>query len=92
MIRITSIIMGAGLALATAAIPALADNIYEVEGARANARAGGPVSARDAELLNRWGALSGSPGWRHRYDESAEGGDYAYERRQYRQRPYRALR
>ena len=32
----------------------------ELEHARANARAGGPVSERDAELLERWGCLSGS--------------------------------
>lgn len=32
----------------------------EVEGARANARAGGPVSERDAELLERYGCLSGT--------------------------------
>jgi hypothetical protein len=32
----------------------------EVEHARANARAGGPVSERDAELLERYGCLSGT--------------------------------
>ena len=32
----------------------------ELVNARANARAGGPVSARDAELLERWGCLSGT--------------------------------
>jgi hypothetical protein len=32
----------------------------ELEHARANARAGGPVSERDAELLERWGCLSGT--------------------------------
>ncbi|MFZ8504620.1 hypothetical protein ACO1M4_14455, partial [Staphylococcus aureus] len=32
----------------------------ELEQARANARAGGPVSARDAEFLDRWGCLSGT--------------------------------
>ncbi len=32
----------------------------EVENARANARAGGPVSERDAELLERYGCLSGT--------------------------------
>jgi hypothetical protein len=40
--------------------PARADNIWDVENARANARAGGPVSAYDAELLDRWGCLSGT--------------------------------
>jgi hypothetical protein len=37
-----------------------ADSYWEVEAARANARAGGPVSARDAELLERYGCLSGT--------------------------------
>ena len=32
----------------------------ELEHARANARAGGPVSERDAELLERWGGVSGT--------------------------------
>lgn len=32
----------------------------ELEHARANARAGGPVSERDFELLERWGCLSGT--------------------------------
>ncbi len=40
--------------------PALADTIFEVENARANARAGGPLSASDKELLNHWGCESGS--------------------------------
>ena len=40
--------------------PASADFRGEVESARANARAGGPVSERDAELLERWGCLSGT--------------------------------
>jgi hypothetical protein len=32
----------------------------ELEHARANARAGGPVSERDKELLERYGCLSGT--------------------------------
>lgn len=32
----------------------------ELEAARANARAGGPVSSRDAELLERYGCTSGT--------------------------------
>ena len=48
------------LAALTGLGPARADNIWEVENARANARAGGPVSAYDAELLDRWGCLSGT--------------------------------
>ena len=37
-----------------------AASYWEVEHARANARAGGPVSERDAELLERYGCLSGT--------------------------------
>jgi hypothetical protein len=57
------------LALLLAATPAAADTIFDVEHARGTARAGGPVSAHDAEFLNRWGALSGTPGSRGRYSE-----------------------
>jgi hypothetical protein len=32
----------------------------ELAHARANARAGGPLSERDIELLERWGCLSGT--------------------------------
>lgn len=39
---------------------ARADSFWELEHARANARAGGPVSERDAELLERYGCLSGT--------------------------------
>jgi hypothetical protein len=39
---------------------ARADSYWELEHARANARAGGPVSERDAELLERYGCLSGT--------------------------------
>lgn len=41
----------------------------ELEHARANARAGGPVSERDAELLDRYGCLSGT---RSRFCERRE--------------------
>ena len=52
----------AGLSVLVALGPAAvrADTIWDVENARANARAGGPVSAFDAELLDRWGCLSGT--------------------------------
>ncbi len=39
---------------------ARADSYWDLEHARANARAGGPVSEQDAELLERWGCLSGT--------------------------------
>ena len=46
--------------------PAMAGGLAEageLEAARANARAGGPVSERDAELLERWGCTSGTDSW-----------------------------
>jgi hypothetical protein len=42
------------------AAPARADNIWDVVNARGNARAGGPVSEYDKELLGRWGCESGT--------------------------------
>ena len=44
-----------------------ANRISEVVGARANARAGGPVSEHDAWLLDRYGALSGTPYYSRSY-------------------------
>lgn len=55
------ILAAAAVGLALTATAASAETIFEVESARANARAGGPTNARDAELLDRWGALSGTP-------------------------------
>lgn len=56
MLRVISV-----MALAIAIAPAAqADSYWEVEAARANARAGGPTNARDAELLDRYGCLSGT--------------------------------
>jgi hypothetical protein len=52
-----------GMALFANALPASAQGLTaagELEHARANARAGGPVSGRDAELLERYGCLSGT--------------------------------
>lgn len=64
-----------GLSITVAGLSAAtADTIFEVEHARANARAGGPVSAYDAELLDRWGALSGTPGWRRQTSGSGQQG------------------
>ena len=53
-------------------MPAAADSYWEVEAARANARAGGPTNARDAELLERYGCLSGT---RSRFCERLSYGD-----------------
>jgi hypothetical protein len=50
--------LGALAALGPAAVRA--DTMWEVEHARANARAGGPVSENDAELLERYGCLTGT--------------------------------
>lgn len=55
--------------LAGFSVPAMADSYWELESARANARAGGPVSERDAELLDRYGCLSGT---RNAFCESRE--------------------
>ena len=58
-----SIFAVVGLMLVAASHPAAAGGLAEageLEHARANARAGGPVSERDAELLERWGCLSGT--------------------------------
>lgn len=60
MNRLSAAAIGAGVLAVLAASGASADNAWEVENARANARAGGPISAYDAELLDRWGCLSGT--------------------------------
>jgi hypothetical protein len=76
-------ILTVALAAALAA-PASADTIWEVEAARANARAGGPTNAHDAELLERWGCLSGSRSAfceNLRYRSSATSGRYKRARR-----------
>jgi hypothetical protein len=41
-------------------ITARAQTYWDVEAARANARAGGPTIAYDADLLERYGCLSGT--------------------------------
>lgn len=57
---LTVMAVGAVAIMAFQPSAARADSYWEVEAARANARAGGPVSARDAELLERYGCLSGT--------------------------------
>jgi len=52
-----------GLGVLIASVPPAAAGLTEaaeLEHARGNARAGGPVSERDVELLNRYGCLSGT--------------------------------
>lgn len=57
----------------------------ELEHARANARAGGPISARDAELLERWGCSSGT---RNRFCHGlrVRSGKKVYYKKRYRKR------
>ena len=77
----------AGFAVLVALLPVSvhADTIWEVENARANARAGGPVSAFDAELLDRWGCLSGSrSAYCKRIRHGANSGGYRAKRRRRR--------
>ena len=83
-------------ALFTAGVSsASADSIYDLEHARGNARAGGPISEYDADLLERWGALSGTPDWRRRlrgtpYSYSYDDGvPYRPWRRAHHRRVYR---
>lgn len=70
MTRLLSAVACVAAVLALGSAPAIADTLFEVEHARAIARSGGPVSEHDAELLERWGALSGTPEWRNRTRES----------------------
>jgi hypothetical protein len=58
--------MTASLMMLAATVPAAAGGLVEageLEAARANARAGGPVSERDAELLQWYGCTSGTRSW-----------------------------
>ncbi len=56
-------VLGGSLLVVMMAIPAAAETVFEVEHARHNARAGGPISEHDYFLLERYGATSGTPGW-----------------------------
>ena len=53
-------IAGFGALIAAAPTVASAQSYWDLEHARANARAGGPISEQDAELLERYGCLSGT--------------------------------
>jgi hypothetical protein len=58
-----ALVLAAALAMCVAPLAANAGGVTEgaeLEHARANARAGGPVSERDAELLERYGCSSGT--------------------------------
>ena len=72
--KLTSGAVYAGFAVMAALASAMsspasagATTAFELEHARANARAGGPISEYDAELLERWGNSSGGPDWRRQY-------------------------
>ena len=60
MSKMTWAALGLAAMALTAPTAVSADSYWEVEAARANARAGGPTNARDAELLGRYGCLSGT--------------------------------
>ncbi len=65
-LAVTQLFCAAGLlALTTTATQAQLPS--EVEGARANARAGGPTNSHDADLLRRFGALTTGTPYRPRY-------------------------
>jgi len=62
MHRLILAVVAVGLSVLAASGPAaaLGGEAVEVEAARMNALAGGPTNARDAELLERYGCLSGT--------------------------------
>jgi hypothetical protein len=75
--------------LTTTATPLRAEILSEVESARANARAGGPTSERDAELLGWYGPTS-TPGDRRSRSRRVYRDDYNDgERASYRRNKYR---
>lgn len=75
MMRTVIASLSAALVLVVSA-PARANSYLDVEHARASARAGGPVSDYDYELLERHGATSGTPEWRRRYRAAQYNYDY----------------
>ncbi|NOT72208.1 MAG: hypothetical protein HOP09_13320 [Hyphomicrobium sp.] len=80
-------------ALSTAGAPLAAADIggaIDVEHARATARAGGPISDYDAELLDRWGNSSGGPDWRKLY-RVERGYDYGAPVRVHRHKKHRRV-
>lgn len=84
-------VLGVSAILAAAVTPASAGmgTAYELEHARANARAGGPISEYDAELLERWGNSTGGPDWRKQY--RAQQGYYDEPVRVYRSKKKRRV-
>jgi hypothetical protein len=82
MHRLMLVVVGLGMLAASGPALAGVGEAADLEHARANARAGGPVSERDAELLERYGCLSGTEsafckrlehrGWHHRNQRRRE--------------------
>ncbi len=60
LFRIAIAMAGLSILAPSAQAGSLGGEASDVVAARANARAGGPVSERDAEVLERYGCLSGS--------------------------------
>jgi len=85
MHKVVAAAIGFGLLAGLTPVDARADNIWDVANARANARAGGPTNAHDAELLDRWGCLSGSrSAYCNRIRHGANSGGYRAKRRRRR--------
>ncbi len=75
------------LAVVASVGSARADSMWEVAHARANARAGGPISGYDADLLERWGCLSGTnSAFCKRLERRADSGRHRAKRRRTRRR------
>jgi hypothetical protein len=85
MHKVVAAAIGFGLLAGLTPVDVRADNIWDVANARANARAGGPTNAHDAELLDRWGCLSGSrSAYCKRIRHGANSGGYRAKRRRRR--------
>lgn len=75
------IVLSASLLAAVSTVstaPVYANDLYDVARARANARAGGPITEHDAWLLERYGALSGT---RYRVAKRKKYRGYRYKRK-----------
>jgi hypothetical protein len=83
MHRVRSVAVALSALMTALPAAARADNIWDVVNARANARAGGPVSEYDRELLGRWGCESGTQSaYCQQIRHGANSGSYrAYRRR-----------
>ena len=57
---LAAVTVGSGVLAASGPVVALGGEAMEVQAARLNALAGGPLSERDKELLERYGCESGT--------------------------------